>query len=226
MHGVVVPASFALTLAATVLGACSTAPPAGPDTAVTRSGKVLHYVGYLSAAANAQVRALDDGAVTRLLIRSRGGDIDLGMELGRWVFDRGVDVEVDGYCLSSCANYVFPAGRRKILAADSQLGWHGGAMQADMSFASAADEAAYQVYIGPAREREAAFFHHIGVDAASTTYGQREEFSPFAACAGWRYSVEAMRSFGIDQVVLRDARWTPADSFDGRCVFLVEHVGH
>lgn len=213
-----------LLAAGAFLGACALQPSTVPGTQVSRSGNTLHYSGYLSAEANAQAAALHDPAVKRLVIRSRGGDIDLGMELGRWVFDQGLDVEVDGYCLSSCANYVFPAGHNKILAPDSQLGWHGGATQAEMRFATAAEEQAYQAYIGPARAREADFFRHIGVEVASTTYGQRAEFAPFAECAGWRYSIEAMRHFGIGQVVLSGGRWAPADSFENRCIFVIEDV--
>lgn len=213
-------------ISSVLLSACALGSPpmAAPGTVVTRHGAELHYSGYLTAAANAQAMQQADAALQRLVIRSRGGDIDLGMELGRWVFDHGLDVEVDGYCLSSCANYVFPAGRQKILAADSQLGWHGGAMQADIEFASAADEAAYRAYIGPARAREAAFFQRIGVAAASTTYGQRAEFAPFADCVGWRYSIDAMRGFGIGPVILRDGRWAPADTFEKRCIFVIEQL--
>ncbi|MGX9608655.1 hypothetical protein [Acinetobacter sp. T63] len=50
------------------------------------------------------------------------------MDLGDLVYVHQLNVEVGQYCFSSCANYVFPAGKVKYLNWCSQLGWHGGAM--------------------------------------------------------------------------------------------------
>lgn len=67
----------------------------------------------------------------RLVINSPGGPVSAGITLGNWVFDRKLDVEVDSQCLSSCANYVFTAGKRKIIRKYSLVAWHGGAKQKD-----------------------------------------------------------------------------------------------
>ena len=56
-----------------------------------------------------------------LKVTSSGGDITLGMELGEWVFRNGLDVEVVDHCFSSCANYVFTAGKAKYLNPDAVL---------------------------------------------------------------------------------------------------------
>ena len=45
-----------------------------------------------------------------LVITSGGGNIDLGMDLGEFVLEHNLDVRVDTFCFSSCANYVFTAG--------------------------------------------------------------------------------------------------------------------
>jgi hypothetical protein len=60
-----------------------------------------------------------------LAIRSTGGSSYAGMALGRLVFDYQLSVRVVDYCGSSCANYVFTAGRRKSINPGSMIWWHG-----------------------------------------------------------------------------------------------------
>ena len=72
-----------------------------------------------------------DGA-TRLIVNSGGGDGAAGIKLGRWVKSHNLDVEVQGHCDSACANYVFLAGDRKIIAPRSIVLWHGSMEQKDV----------------------------------------------------------------------------------------------
>ena len=44
----------------------------------------------------------------------------------------GLVVEVDVICFSSCADYVFPAGRARVIRADAFVGWHGNERQFDV----------------------------------------------------------------------------------------------
>ncbi len=46
--------------------------------------------------------------------------------LGEWVFANKIDIEVNDYCLSSCANYVFTAGKNKYISNKAIIGFHGG----------------------------------------------------------------------------------------------------
>lgn len=213
--------------------ACSTAerrsaapnaerPAAAPDapTTVVRQGDTIVYTGALSDEANRTLQGLIEPGTRTLKISSRGGDIHLGMDLGELVFQHGLNVEVDGHCFSSCANYVFPAGRSKILHRHSLLGWHGGAMQA-MHIDDPQMKKMYDAYIGPARAREAAYFQKIGVAQQSTTLGQGPAYKPYAHCVGWRYSLQAMAQLGMRQIVLADGDWQPAPQFDGQCIFTI-----
>ena len=200
---------------------------ASADTRVSREGDAILYEGYLSAEANEAARALHDAGVKRLVIDSRGGEINLGMDLGEWVFANGLDVEIGSECLSSCVNYVFPAGRQKLLGASSQLAWHGGAFQDSESMLqnlSAEEAAAYAAYIGPARERETAYFTRLGVDPRSTIEGQRPEYARHAHCAGWRYSLDAMAQLGIRNVHVTAASWQPSDLVDEKCIFVIDRL--
>ena len=72
-----------------------------------------------------------DGA-TKLIVNSAGGDVAAGIKLGRWVKAHNLDVEVQGQCKSACANYVFFAGNRKIIAPRSIVLWHGSMEQKDI----------------------------------------------------------------------------------------------
>ena len=49
--------------------------------------------------------------------------------IGEWVFDHQLDVIVDELCFSSCANYIFTAGKNKIIGKDAIVGWHGSEQQ-------------------------------------------------------------------------------------------------
>ncbi|MGC7862437.1 hypothetical protein ACP3XP_00195, partial [Vibrio anguillarum] len=88
------------------------------------------YKGVLSPEGNELAFELYERAKEKpntLIITSDGGDIMLGIELGRWVYDNKMSVEVNDYCLSSCANYVFTAGKIKYISNRAIIGFHGGA---------------------------------------------------------------------------------------------------
>jgi hypothetical protein len=95
------------------------APAASPD-------GVIHYDGPISAAHNRRFfETLAGRPLRRLSITSSGGDVAAAIALGEWVYARHLDIEVPDYCLSSCANYVFPAGRHKVIRSGAIVAWHG-----------------------------------------------------------------------------------------------------
>ncbi len=74
------------------------------------------------------VRGKED-QITAIRINSPGGITDHGIMIGEWVFDHQLDVIVDELCFSSCANYIFTAGKNKIIGKDAIVGWHGSEQQ-------------------------------------------------------------------------------------------------
>ncbi|BEM25138.1 hypothetical protein SME04J_35040 [Serratia marcescens] len=96
---------------------------------VFTSGNKIFYSGDISESGYEKVHALANLDISTLVINSRGGDIVPGMKLGELVFDKKWNIQVQDYCFSSCANYIFPAGKTKYISKFSQLGWHGGATQ-------------------------------------------------------------------------------------------------
>jgi len=68
---------------------------------------------------------LVDHRTDTLILTSRGGDVDAAIGMGREIHGRGISVVVRGYCVSSCANYLFLSGRRRIIEPNSFVGFHG-----------------------------------------------------------------------------------------------------
>lgn len=176
----------------------------------------LVYEGPITKALNQDVFEAFDKADTkprRLIISSPGGDIGLGMDLGEWVNEHNLDVEVSNLCASSCANYVFTAANRKYLRKNSILIWHGSAWQENWN-TSELPESFFSEYLTPMRERETIFFEKLGVDNLLTIYGQTNNtmwqhlllfFGQYNT--GWDYSLEDMNRFGISNIILIDKEW-------------------
>jgi hypothetical protein len=185
----------------------------------------LNYVGYLDEDANRRLFSLYDGLKvkpTTLAIRSRGGDVVPGMALGEWIYAHKLAVKVTEFCLSSCANYVFTAGGRKIVSSNAMIGFHGGLSSVDFSIGGS-KKAAYDAMNGaekagfmaglkreqqPQLDRETAFFKMIGVRQALTTYGQQERYKDMDA-DGWTFTKEGFGFFGVNQIDIINPPWMP-----------------
>ncbi len=152
---------------------------------------------------------------TRLRIDSPGGDIHLALTLGEWILEHGLDVEIEHECGSACANYVFTAGRRKWLQADSRVYWHGGAFQESLETDALQRGPEVHRELMAWRERELAFFARAGVDPRITIYGQRPPWDALyaqAAYLGYDYSLVDLARFGLRDIKLLDAEtWRPPE---------------
>jgi len=104
-----------------------TEPPRAPEAVEART---VTFAGKLSARnVDLFLEAVNGKKITMLVISSGTGEIDAGIKMGAWVFDNRIDVTVENLCLSSCANYVFTAGRRKIIKPGAVVAWHGTALE-------------------------------------------------------------------------------------------------
>ncbi len=200
-------------------------------------GDTLTYTGNFSkassAAFDAAVAGLRRGQVTRLVISSGGGDTVAGRHVGRWVRDMALVVEVDVICFSSCADYVFPAGRARVIRADAFVGWHGNERQFEVLAArrgvSLADELGRAIPPDLAPAQRTAFLQEFLRSMAVTRpdedafYAQLGLRDAFAVCAvgdlleqrpgyagqiGWSFSLADMARLGLaDTVYLGDGRY-------------------
>ena len=172
-----------------------------------------YYSGPISAGLNQQLFAAVKGkTVKRLVITSSGGEVEAGIALGFWVFDRRLDVEVTVYCVSSCANYVFPAGQRKTIAPGAIVAWHGnyhhlqktGLWRDNIAPRMARhgeDAATAEVHVRELVDRlvnlERDFFAHIGVNEFICWIGK---LAPYNAPNYYFLSRHDMARFGVAPV--------------------------
>jgi hypothetical protein len=190
----------------------------------------LHYVGPLDEQANAKLFALYDSLTDKpdkLAIRSEGGSTTQGLALGQWVRDHKLDVKVLEYCLSSCANYVFPAGVHKIVSNFAIIGLHGGLSSTSFNY----DDATKKMLAAmPAKKRQAlideinasirgdavqeqVYFKTLGVRGDYVTLGQQERYQKRyrddPKVMGWTYSLEDFGRLGIHDISVINPPWRP-----------------
>lgn len=215
-----------LCLLMMLTGCASIAQRQTPAATVTLSsdGSDIVYNGTLQASAIEKLKRLYAEASikpTRLVINSNGGDSSLGMTLGNFVYEKQLDIRVDGACMSSCANYVFPAARHKYLGERDALLWHGGALQPDWEALIKAKWKHNPAQQESAREdirqwaiKEKAFFERIGVSQLLTVCGQQPEWiKAYPQSPGYYYNLEDMQRFGIKNIFFLATRWAPEENF-------------
>lgn len=180
------------------------------DTASCDGDATACYDGPISAEANRTFfERIDDRNISRLIIRSSGGEVEAGIELGNRVYRQKIDVEVSEYCLSSCANYVFTAGNRKIIPKGAVVAWHGnyrhlqlsGEWQEDIPKRMrrlGEDEATARAAVKAQMEKlvvlETAFFNKTGVDEKLCRIGKE---APYKVPNYYFLSGKAMQRFGL-----------------------------
>lgn len=185
----------------------------------------LNYVGNLDEKANQRLFTLYDGLKdkpTVLAVRSRGGDVVPGMDLGDWVHAHKLNVKVMEFCLSSCANYVFTAGAQKIVGSNAMIAVHGGLSSTEFSIGGSKKnkyegmkkdqktefQAELRKGFQPLLDRETLFFKSIGVRQDITTYGQQARFANISA-DGWTFTQDSFRYFGVGNVEVINPHWGP-----------------
>ena len=192
----------------------------------------VYYTGNFSQASStafdAAVQGIPRGRITRLVISSGGGDTVAGRHVARWVRDMGVVVEVDVICFSSCADYVFPAGRARVIRADAFVGWHGNERQFEVIAARRGERVVDLPQLRrlvpegqtPAQQRafleevirsiavtqkdEADFYAQLGLNdafAVCAVGDDLEERFGFAGRKGWGFSIADMARLGLTHTV-------------------------
>lgn len=173
------------------------------------------YRGEINAENNDRLfDSVRDRAIRRLLIDSPGGEVIAGIALGRWISRNAIDVVVEHQCLSSCANYVFPAGRRKIIGRNAVVAWHGNYHHLQATGLWVDDIESRMARTGEDRDsararverqmqdlvrREREFFRAIGVDQRLCWVGK---MPPYSAPDYFTMSADDMLRFGVRSVTV------------------------
>jgi hypothetical protein len=179
---------------------------------VETSGDAIVFEGRIDAASSRRfVELARDPAVKRVVITSRGGLVAPALDMADAIASRQLDVEVPVACWSSCANYIFPAGREKRLGHTRAIGWHG-----NMTHVLWLDQtgkgqwnAALMAEARDLARREAIFFRRVGVDGYVCWFGKRP---PYDAPDFYSLRVEDMARFGITGVTVSDSAKQDADA--------------
>lgn len=79
-----------------------------------------------SAAFIEAIAATNDQTPLVVVVNSSGGEINAAMAMAEAMVPRQTTVVADRQCMSSCANYLFLAGDRRVVTAGTLLGYHGG----------------------------------------------------------------------------------------------------
>lgn len=171
---------------------------------VEQRGDAVVLQGRIDGDAAARAIALmQDARIRRLVITSGGGAVDAALDLAEAVHARGLDVEVPRACMSSCANYVLPAGRRKLLGRPGVVAWHGN--MAHVLHLQRTGQAQWsEAEIAQARrlaQREAAFYARLGVDGFVCWFAK---LPPYGIDEFFSLSPEDMAKFGIRDVDVRN----------------------
>ncbi len=61
---------------------------------------------------------------TWIIINSGGGEMEAALKIGFRILDKNASVIVKNVCMSACANYIFLAGKNKVVLKDSIVAWH------------------------------------------------------------------------------------------------------
>lgn len=174
---------------------------------VTASGDTITFEGRIDNRTAAEflqlLRDPANSAVTRLVITSRGGLVGPALDMADAIQQRQLDVDVPKDCLSSCANYIFPAGRRKTLGWPGAVAWHGN--MTHVLYLQQSGQASWsEPLMADARQlarRETGFFRRVGMDGFLCWFGK---LAPYDAEAFYYVAVQDMEKFGIRDVSVRE----------------------
>lgn len=84
----------------------------------------VSLVGIIDSSSLFEFEIVFDDRVDTVVLSSGGGYTYEAIQIGKLLKEAEVDVVVDGICLSSCANYLFTAGRQKTIR-EGVVGFHG-----------------------------------------------------------------------------------------------------
>ena len=216
------------------------------EPSVTLEGSSIIYAGAMHPEGYDRLsRLAEQGRISELVISSPGGLAYWGIRTGEIVYENGWDVRVRGLCLSSCANYIFPAGRTKVIEDGGIVGWHGSARQhyfmAKQKRVSARQEIINVISVALQMgfrhftqeefnreianfvaetellvELESAFYEKIGVDPDVSVYGHfPQHWEAIQGSGGWTFTLEDMAKFGLDGIIYEGSDAYPSDRARG-----------
>lgn len=150
------------------------------------------------------VQLLQNPDIARVVVTSGGGDVDATLDIAEAMHANSKNVEVPLACLGTCANYIFPAGRHKLLARAGVIGWRGN--MAHVLYLQRTARANWSdAQLREARrlaQREAGFYARVGLDGFVAWFAK---LPPYSVDEYYTLSIEDMGRFGLRNLRVHDA---------------------
>lgn len=197
-------------------------------------GSIIFEGKITTSSVNRFIKKHQNTSATLIHLGSHGGDIESALKLANWMLDKSFDVKVN-VCFSACANYLFLAGKRKLIWPHGILMWHGGMWQTDFAenytkhkqFAAQLtkekwrklsrtkkteflNEARYQASYKRTRDKEDKFVARVGVSEYLFRLGQ-EPIWYEPDC--WSASPDVLKKLGVTGLESED-RYSRLETLD------------
>jgi hypothetical protein len=75
----------------------------------------ISFKGNIEADEVQKFQAVFSDDIKKIIVDSGGGRTIVGLQIGQMLVGKNIEVEVNGTCMSSCANYIFAAGVKRII---------------------------------------------------------------------------------------------------------------
>ena len=100
-------------------------PVAQPGKWLRLNESTLSFRGSIDSGSDKEFLALVDTRISLIQVSTFGGDVESALVIADYLHDHKIDLKVEEVCVSSCANYWFPAANHKIVPVGAYVGFHG-----------------------------------------------------------------------------------------------------
>lgn len=198
-----------------------------PQAKISISNDIIYFKGATEEANYrlllAKVAKYPEVDFKKIIVNSSGGHTVYGRKIAEFVLANNLDVEVEELCFSSCANYIFPAGKIKYIQENAFVGWHGSEFQGLLLKKQGQTFEAYQK---EAIKKALALAGYTGTEVLEREYKQSmkdlmdewlffkkvkssiaialqavDKLTDDLPYNGWMYSIEDMQKFGLHDIV-------------------------
>jgi hypothetical protein len=177
-----------------------------------------------------------------LKVRSAGGDVSSAIDLSFWIIDNNLNIVIEDYCLSSCANYIFTSANEKKILNSALIAFHGGISSAEFDMSSITEfskamekkkrdlflketKQKFDKYIQENIEKESTLFNLNGVQVDITKIGQDLKYDYIYRdnpnYKGWMYTKEALLCLGVKNIEIVNPPWNPINSSKSSNFFIL-----
>lgn len=209
-----------LTFLALLLAGCSPANSNANESRVELTGMSIVISGRIDDRAADKFASLVKDrtpAIRRVVVSSAGGDGPAALRIAKLIRNMGMDVVVDGACVSACAQNLFLAGHRKFVKRGSVIAFHTSPDLLEKILRSSVSSQSGDIFSAHAREYNA-FLSSISVDddiddmmalqkepVCVFIDARLSERDPNRYGIGWRFggfapTSKQLEEFGVDRI--------------------------